>query len=972
MTTTTSFRLIRDEEVPEINARALIYEHKRTGARVLSIVADDTNKVFGITFRTPPSDSTGVPHILEHSVLCGSDKYPVKEPFVELLKGSLQTFLNAFTYPDKTCYPVASENLRDFYNLVDVYLDAVFHPRISEDVFEQEGWHYELESRDEPLTYKGVVFNEMKGAYSSPEDVLGEYSQQSLFPDTTYGMESGGHPRNIPDLTYPAFKSFYDTLYHPSNAYMYFYGDDDPEERLRILDAYLAEYDRLDVDSTIALQPRFDQPRELDYPFDPGDDAAGEAKAMFTINWLLPRITDIDLNLALGILSYALIATPASPLRKALIDSGLGEDLVGAGYGAFMREMYFGTGLRGILESDIETAEKLIYTTLEAQVRDGLDQDIIEAALNTTEFRLRERNTGGYPRGLAYMLSALTFWLYDEDPLSPLRFEAPLARLRETMATEPRYFESLIEEHLLTNQHRTRVILRPVAGYNRQEAQIEQDRLAGVKAGMTDEELNAVMERARQLKDLQSSPDPPEAVATIPFLEREDVNRDNKTIPVEVLASDGPTVLYHDLFTNGILYLDVGFDFKVIPERLLPYLSLFGQALLEMGTAREDFVSLSNRIGKSTGGIGPATIVSMLRNEPGSATWFMLRGKATLPYVDDLLAILTDVLTIPRFDDKERFRQILLEEKAGYEAGIIPGGSSVAGTRMRAGYSEADWVTEQLKGVSNLFFLRQLESELDASWDSVRTNLEAIRSLLVRQAGMVINVTIDAEGWRKVSPAILAFVDALPADGPVAESWNVPLAPQPEGLSIPAKVNYVVKGTNLYRHGFEPHGSVSVITNLLRVGYLWDQIRVQGGAYGASCSFDLRSGVFGFGSYRDPNLRDTIRVYDEAASFLRDVVLDDQELTKNVIGAIGAIDAYRLPDAKGYTSMIRHLIGETDAQQQQYRDEVLGTDARDIRDFADALEQVARHGTVVVIGSQEAIEQAGDVLGDPPRLTALL
>jgi len=968
------FDLIREERIDEINATAREYRHQKTGARILSMLTKDTNKVFGITFRTPPSDSTGVAHILEHSVLCGSRKYPVKEPFVELLKGSVQTFLNAFTYPDKTCYPVASENLKDFYNLMDVYLDAVFYPNITDEIFQQEGWHYELESPDSPLTYKGVVYNEMKGAYSNPEDVLSELSQQVLFPDNTYGCDSGGDPKHIPDLTYRQLKDFHTTLYHPSNSYIYFYGDDDPDERLRRIDEYLNNFEARDANSLIPEQKQLTEPIRLLRKYDPGEEANGDARCMFSVNWLWPKITDADTNLALGILAYTLIGTSAGPLRKALIDSGLGEDLTGPGFAGYLLQIYFGTGLRGLVAEDIESAEKLIWTTLEDLAKDRIDREVLEASFNTFEFRMRESNSGGYPRGLSYMLSALNFWLYDGDPLEPLKFEKPLRRVRQSFDTDPRFFEKLIEENFLNNPHRAVVIMEPEAGYSRLEEEAETEKLAQIRATFTDEDRRKIVANTESLIEMQETPDSPEALATIPALQRKDVSDHNKIIPIEDEEAGTIPVYTHDLFTNGILYLDIGFDLAGLPQRLLPYLPLFSSAILEMGTEKEDFVSLSNRIGKNTGGIGCSTLCSSVRNSRDPACRLIIRGKSVFSKTKDLLDILRDVFTIPKLGDRDRFKQIVLEEKAEFEASIIPGGSGIADTRLRSGFSLADWASEQFRGVSQLFFLRELEGRIQDEWEDIHRDLQQIREFVLTKERLLLNVTLPRADWNRIKPDICSFVGDLPTSsrGTAGESWRIDCQTAHEGLTIPAKVNYVAKGINLFAHGYDLHGSISAVTNLLRAGYLWEKIRVLGGAYGANCGMDPRNGVFSFTSYRDPNLDNTVNAYDESAAYLREMELSSDELTKSVIGAIGKMDAYRLPDALGYTSMVRRLVGETDETLQTYREQLLSTTEKDVRAFGETLGALESEGTVVAVGSQDTLSTATSIFGDPPNLTRLL
>ncbi len=958
MATIHGFEQVREQAIPELNSTARLYRHVKTGAELLSLLNEDENKVFGISFRTPPSDSTGVAHILEHSVLCGSRKYPIKEPFVELMKGSLNTFLNAFTFPDKTCYPVASQNVQDFYNLIDVYLDAVFFPRITPQILEQEGWHYELEAVEQPLAYKGVVFNEMKGAYSSPDSVLHEQSQQSLFPDNTYGLDSGGSPKHILDLTYEQFKSFHQRFYHPSNARIFFYGDDDPDDRLRILDAYLSEFEPIAVESAVALQPRFDQPKRLVRSYAGGQDAGDAKQAMLTVNWMLDEVSDIETDLGLGILSYILLGTPASPLRKALIDSGLGEDVTGAGLVDSLRQMMFSTGLKGIDADDADAIEALILTTLRTLARDGIDPQTVEAALNTVEFSLRENNTGSFPRGIAVMLRALNTWLYDRDPLAPLMFEAPLGAIKDRLATGERYFEDLIGRFLLANPHRTTLILRPDPEQATREADEERMRLERARAAMSEADLALVVENTSALKLAQQTPDSPEALATIPMLTLDDLERTNKHIPLAITELHGARVLYHDLFTNGIIYMDVGLDLHALPADMLPYIGLFSRALLETGVGEQDFVQLSQRIGRSTGGIWPQTFTSVIRGSRHGAAWLFLRGKVMPDKADELLAILRDVLTDARLDNQERFRQMVLEDKAAQEARLIPGGHSVVNMRLRANFNEADWAAEQIGGVSYLFFLRALAQQIETDWASVQATLEQIRQTLLNRAAMLVNVTADAKAWGDFQPQLANFLSGLPV-APVAPArWVAEQGPRFEGLTIPAQVNYVGKGADLYKLGYKPSGAASVISKYLRTTWLWEKIRVQGGAYGGFCLFDHRSGGFTYLSYRDPNLLATLDVYDQTAKFVRESELSQDELTKSIIGAIGEVDAYQLPDAKGFSSTLRYLVGDTDEIRQRMREEILATSAADFHAFADALEQVVDRGLVVVLGSQASIDAA--------------
>ncbi|WP_374626011.1 insulinase family protein [Devosia sp.] len=966
-----AFELVREQQIGEISSLARLYRHRKTGAEVLSLVNDDENKVFGITFKTPPEDSTGVAHILEHSVLCGSRKYPVKKPFVELLKGSLHTFLNAMTFSDKTAYPVASQNLKDFYNLVDVYLDAVLFPLITEDTFRQEGWHYELDSTQGPMVYKGVVFNEMKGAYSSAAAVLGKVSQLSLYPDTTYGVNSGGDPRAIPDLTYDYFKGFHERFYHPSNARVVFYGDDDPAQRLDILEGYFSQFERIDPRAEITLQARWSAPRKRHETYAASEAEAGRKTAMVSVNWMLDEVTDPETMLALNVLESILVGTPAAPLRKALIDSGLGEGLTGSGFADGIRQPYFTFGLKGIADDAGDAVEALIVDTLDRLSREGIDPRTVEAAMNSAEFALRENNTGSFPRGIALMFRSLGSWLYDGDPLAPLTFEAPLTALKVRLAAGEKVFEGLIKAHILDNPHRSTVLLTADPGKAAAEAAEERDRLDAARAGLDAGGIAEVAEQTRRLKALQEAGDPPEALAAIPALTLADLPRRNKPIPIAREELGGVPLYTHDLATNGVVYLDLGFDLKALPGRLLPYLPLFTRALTQTGTSTEDFVALTQRIGRTTGGVGASRWVTSRRDGNGTAARLFLRGKSTLEHAGDMLSIMHDVLTDARLDNRERIRQMVLESKAGFESSLAGMGNGIVSMRVKAGFSEADWLNEKLGGVSHYFFLKQLVAEIENDWPAVEAALVEIRDLLLGRAALVANVTADAAATDALRPQLAAFLADLPAGAGATGSWGFVPGPVSEGLTFPGQVNYVAKGASLKALGFEPTGATAVAIKHLNTTYLWDKVRVQGGAYGGSSGLDPFAGTFAFTSYRDPNLIDTLDVYDGAARFLEDGV-GEQDLVRSVIGVIGAVDTYRLPDAKGFTALLWELTGDTDADRQRRREEILSATSHDFKALAAALQQVARHGQVVVLGSETAIKAANDERDNFLQVTKVL
>ncbi len=966
------FELLREQHIAELNTHARLFRHKRTGAELLSLENSDENKTFSVAFATPPADDTGLPHILEHSVLGGSRKYPVKEPFVELLKGSMKTFVNAMTADDITMYPVASQNLKDFYNLIDVYLDAVFYPTITEKTLQQEGWHYEPDGENGGLSYKGVVFNEMKGYYASPDELLGRYMKNVLLPDTPYAYDSGGDPAAIPDLTYAQFKRFHETYYHPSNARFLFYGDDTPEERLRLVDSFIAEFEHKQVDASVPKQPRWAAPRKVvrHYPVSEQDD---ENRTMAVVSWLLDDVTDGDTMLALHVLEHILIETPASPLRKVLIDSGLGEDVAGGGLDSFRREAIFSAGLKGIASQDAATVEALVLQTLGDLAENGIDPGMVAAAMNTTEFALRENNAGWAPRGLLMMYYVLPAWRHGGDPLGALAFEAPLERLKARLAAGERVFEDLIGKYFLDNPHRSTVILEPDATVRQQWDEAEQARLAAEQARMTSADLERVKTDAADLKRMQETPDAPEALATIPRLSLDDLDKTVKTVPIEVLNLNEATVLYHDLPTSGIIYLDLALDLHTLPANLLPYVDLFGRALTEMGTRQEDFVQLAQRIGQQTGGIGSQVLTSSKFGGAGSEARLLLRGKAFAPQTGVLLDILRDVLLDVKLDNQERFMQMVLEEKAGLEASL---GSiwtrGYVDKRVRAHFEEAAWADEQMGGISYLFFVRQLAERVERDWAGVLHALETVRETLVNRSSMVFNVTLEAEHWQGAQAQLTGLIDALPQRPVQRVAWTRADLPRYEGLTMTTQVNYVGKAANLYALGYSLHGSYHVALQAMNLTYMWEHIRVKGGAYGGRGAFDPFSGVFGFLSWQDPNIARTLETYDHAGKFLQGLQLSQDELTRSIIGAISNLDPHLLPDAKGFQSLLRYLLDYSDEQRQQIWTQVLNTTVSDIQALGAALEQVGKAGVVAVAGSPEAIDSANRALTPPLHVTKVI
>lgn len=960
------FDKVSEQFIQECKSKAVLYKHKKTGAEVMSVSNDDENKVFGIVFRTPPKDSTGIPHILEHSVLCGSRKYPLKEPFVELLKGSLHTFLNAFTYPDRTCYPVASTNTKDFYNLVDVYLDAVLFPKCVEDfqTFQQEGWHYELNNPSEDISYKGVVFNEMKGVYSQPDNILGRTAQQALFPDNTYGVDSGGDPKVIPKLTFEEFKEFHRKYYHPGNARIWFYGDDDPNERLRILNEYLDLFDTSPASSESKVEPQklFSNPVRIveKYPAGKGGDL--RKKHMVCLNWLLSdKPLDLETELTLGFLDHLMLGTPASPLRKILLESGLGDAIVGGGMEDELLQPQFSIGLKSVSEDDIHKVEELVMSTLKSLAEEGFNSEAVEASMNTIEFSLRENNTGSFPRGLSLMLRSIGKWIYDMDPFEPLKYEKPLMALKARIAEEgsKAVFSPLIEKYILNNPHCVTVEMQPDPEKASHDEAVEREILEKVKAGMTEEDLAELARATQELRLKQETPDPPEALKSVPSLSLLDIPKEPIHVPIEIGVINDVKVLRHDLFTNDVLYTEIVFDMSSVKQDLLPLVPLFCQSLMEMGTKDMDFVQLNQLIGRKTGGISVYPFTSSVRGKEYPCSHIIVRGKAMAGCAEDLFNLVNCILQEVQFTDQQRFKQFVSQSKARMENRLRGSGHGIAAARMDAKLNTAGWIAEQMGGVSYLEFLQALEEKVDQDWIGISSSLEEIRKSLLSRKGCLINMTSEGKNLMNSEKYVSKFLDLLPSSSSVEKTtWNGRLSSENEAIVIPTQVNYVGKATNIYDTGYQLKGSAYVISKYISNTWLWDRVRVSGGAYGGFCDFDTHSGVFSFLSYRDPNLLKTLDVYDGTGDFLRQLEMDDDTLTKAIIGTIGDVDAYQLPDAKGYSSLLRYLLGVTEEERQKRREEILSTSLKDFKEFADAIEAAKHKGVVVAVASPDDVDAA--------------
>lgn len=952
------YTLLKQEKIADIRSMGYLLRHDKSGARVMVLENDDENKVFNIAFRTPPADSTGVPHILEHSVLCGSRKFPLKDPFVELVKGSLNTFLNAMTYPDKTMYPVASCNDQDFRNLMDVYLDAVFYPNIyqKEEIFRQEGWHYELKDVKDPITYNGVVYNEMKGVFSSPEEMMEREIFNTLFPDTAYGVESGGDPQVIPQLTYEAFLDFHRRYYHPSNSYIYLYGDMDMEERLTWLDReYLSHFDTLEVDSRIALQPSFDRPVEKEIYYPIGDNEPEEDNTYLTWNVVTGDGLDVERNTAFEILEYALLSAPGAPLKQALLDAGIGKDVMGS-YEDGILQPFFSIVAKNANEKDRERFCSLIEETLASLAEKGINRKALEAGINYFEFRFREADYSSFPKGLMYGIDVFDSWLYDEDkPFDYLRQLQIFDGLKKKM-TEG-YFENLVKTCLLGSSHRAVLTVKPQKGLAREREKQLEDQLAAYKASLNEEQLQQLARQTRTLTKYQEAPETPEALASIPMLKRQDIKREGAKLYNEECSLDDVPVLYHEIPTNGISYLILLFDTDKVPKELIPYLGLLKAVLGYVDTEHYSYDELFNEINANSGGILCGMhILSRPDDLQSCRGMFGIKAKCLYSQVGFVFRMIEEILTTSRLDDEKRLYEIIAQQKSRLQMAIPGSGHTSAVSRLTSYYSPSGCLQEQISGIGYYKFIEKLEEQYESCKEEIIANLKELMKYIFRRENFHIDYTADREGFRVLEESIPQF-DSMLCNEPVEER-TVSFVPEKknEGFMTSGQVQYVAVGGNFKKAGYPYTGALQILRMIMSYDYLWNNIRVKGGAYGCMSGFK-RTGDAYFVSYRDPHLEKTISVYEGIPDYLRSFTADEREMTKYIIGTVSGLDTPLTPQGKGMLSFHAYYAGVTREQMQKERDEILNADEKDIRRLADIVEAVLEQGNLCVIGSEAAIEK---------------
>jgi presequence protease len=965
-----AYELIMEEELKDINSLGLLLRHKKTGARVAVVTNDDNNKVFSIGFRTPPYDSTGVPHIIEHSVLCGSRAFPAKDPFIELAKGSLNTFLNAITYPDKTIYPIASCNDQDFQNLMHVYMDAVFYPNIykREEIFKQEGWHYELDSEDGELKYNGVVYNEMKGAFSSPEQQLFRTIQNALFPDTAYGVESGGDPDFIPDLTYEKFLDFHRRYYHPSNSYIYLYGDMDVTEKLNWLDSeYLKDFDYEPVDSEIKFQPAFPVRRDIEAIYSLSENEKAENNTYLSYNLSIGTSLDKDLCMAFQILEYVLLSAPGAPLKQAILDAGIGKDVISS-FDTDTYQPIFSVIAKNAREEQKEEFYNLIRNKLEELVKNGLDEKSLRAAINYYEFKYREADFGQFPKGLMYGIQMLSTWLYDDNkPFLKLNSNQVFEMLKSRIGTD--YYTKLISQYLLNNTHLAMVTLKPEPGLTAKKEEALRKKLASYKAGLSKEEIKKIVEDTRKLKEYQDTPSPKEDVEKIPLLKREDIGKTAQPIYNEEKEVDGIPIVHHNIFTNGIAYLKLIFALDDIPKNLIPYVGLLSSVLGYVDTEHYSYLELSNEINIHTGGI-TADVASF--GKKGSSTeylpTFQIDVKVLYEEMDFAFDLLKEIISFTKLDDEKRLLEIILETKSRLQMQIIASGHSAAVDRAMSYFSQASKFNEETSGIAYFKFIESLEADFPNRKAEIIHNLKLLMNYIFRKENLIISFTSNEEGLKTLDGRLLPFVEQLRKEPVEKISEPFKLCRANEGFKTSSQVQYVARTGNFLDAGFKYTGALEVLKVIMNYDYLWNNIRVKGGAYGCGCGFSSISGNGYFTSYRDPNLRETNEVYEKAVDYIRNFTADERDMTKYIIGTISGLDAPRTPRSQGNISMGAYLAGITQEDLQRQRDEILNVTVEDIRNLADIVKAVLDCGNLCVIGNEVKIEQNKDMFMEVKNL----
>ncbi len=960
---TPGYTLLYEEMLPDVKSLGLIFRHDKSGARICVLSGEDENKTFCAAFRTTPTDSTGVPHIIEHTVLCGSDHFPARDPFMQLAKGSLNTFLNAMTYPDKTLYPVASCNDADFKNLMHVYMDAVFYPNIYKykQIFQQEGWHYEMESAEDPLTINGVVYSEMQGAMSSPDSVLWETLQQQMFPDTTYGVNSGGDPAVIPSLTYEDYLNFHRRYYHPSNSYIFLCGDMDIEERLAWMDEhYLSAFDAIDPKTEVEPQKHFGGEREVTEVYPVGKDEDTDGKSWFAYAAACGTSGDVMAETAWDFLGEVLLDAPGAPLKQALLDAGIGQDVFG-GIETHMIEGMFVIAAKDCDAADYPKFQAVIRETLAKLVKEGISEKAILAALNRSEFRFREADYGGSPKGLHYAISMLQSWLYDETKIfDNLRVLDVYAALRDKVGTG--YFEALLDKYLLHSDHALWLRLEPKQGLNEEVSAALAEKLAAQKAVMTDEEIETIVAETAALKAYQQAEPTYEELHCIPVLDRHDIPYETTPLSNEERTIGGLPGLYHDVETSGITYGRLCFRVPGLPVDMLPYLGLLTEVLGKMDTAGHSYAELDTELKMYTGDLHFG--VQNFRKWADAKSYealFTVFFRVLADQVDYALGAASEILRTTKFDDQKRLREIIAETVSAKQRQIQHNGHSVSLARAQSYYLPAALFNEWTGGLEYYWFLQDVLKNYDEKAAMVVEGLQKTAAYLFDPAKLFVSVGADEAGYKALEaglPGFCASFDGMTHDAPGEAEALVPVKKN-EGLAMSSQVTYLARCGDLGAAGQAYTGALRVVRTAASYEYLYQKIRVGGGAYGCGCGFDDVSAYFY--SYRDPKLAETDAVYCGTGAYLRGTPLPEEELNRYIIGTFASIDRPSSPAGKIDRSFSCYMTGRSYEDIVEDRRATLDITEEQFREAGNLLDAILPQQYLCAIGSAEKIKANADM-----------
>lgn len=971
-----AYSLEYEERLDDCNSQGLVFRHKKSKARICVVSNEDDNKVFMIGFRTPPKDSTGVAHIIEHTVLCGSKNFPVKDPFIELAKGSLNTFLNAITYSDKTVYPVASCNDKDFQNLMHVYMDAVFYPNIysHREIFEQEGWHYEMDSEDAELTYNGIVYSEMKGAFSSPEQKLAREARSSLFPDTSYGVESGGDPDSIPDLTYEEYLEFHKKYYSPANSYIYLYGDMDVEEKLEWLDQeYLSSFDEVVVDSALKYQPAFEAPKKITSYYSLSDSEDEKDNTYLTFNVAMGDSINVKECIAMQIIESALLSSPGAPLKQALIDAGIGKDILSS-YDNELLQPTFDITAKNANEADLDKFISIIQENLKKAVKEGLNEKSLLAAINVAEFRYREADFGQFPKGLLFGLTMLGSWLYDDSKaFIYMHGNEIFAQLKEEIKTG--YFEGLIQKFLIDNTHITYLMLKPQKGLTAQNETKLKEKLAAYKESLSSEEKQAIVAATKHLKEYQETPTPQEDLEKIPLLSVDDIEKSAQELNNDLTFVNKLPVLHHNVFTNGIAYVKCIFDLSRVPVEYVPYLNLFTTCLGYMDTANYSYSELANEMNIHTGGMSSEMAVYNKRLDPDKYNAVMyLSTKALYSQLSKAVELMKEIITSTKFEDTKRLLEIIQECKSRLQMKLNSAGHSAAVDRAFSYFNESGYYTDATKGIGYYKFLADLEEHFNERKEELTLTLKKLCDMIFTSDGCFISVTAEAEGFAAMKACIPDFMSVLSGDIKEEErsldqvlrpaAFHFPLKKVTEGFTYSGQVQYVARCGNFVKDGFTATGALKVLRTIMSYDYLWNKVRVKGGAYGCMCQFGGLDGSAYMVSYRDPNLKETDTVYKEASDYVKNFEVSERDMTKYIIGTMSMVDTPLTPMMRGARSLGAYVSGVSYEDIQRDRNQILTADKEAIRALAPIIAAIVAEDNLCVIGNEQKVKENKDMFDE--------